>query len=83
MTEARVVKLVEDDSYQCLVLPREFWFNGVKVYTTRDEITGDVRLSERADRNVWEAFCALVPAIKDPSDFMVERQLSMLQKMRG
>lgn len=83
MIEARVVKLVEDDGCQSLVLPREFWFNGDKVYTTRDEITGDVRLSERSDRNVWEAFCALVPVEKHPCDFMVERQLNMLQQTRG
>src|SRR5260370_1403367 len=47
MSETRIAKLFKNGSSQAVRLPAEFRFDGEEVYVTRDDVTGDVVLSNR------------------------------------
>lgn len=54
MAETRKAKLIHHDGILTVVLPEDFGLEGDEVYVTRDEASGDVTLSPRPTRNVWQ-----------------------------
>ena len=55
MSQTRIAKLFKNGSSQAVRLPAEFHFDGVEVFATRDDVTGDVVLSDRPGSKVWHA----------------------------
>ena len=83
MTETRIAKLFRNGASQAVRLPAEFRFEGDEVYATRDELTGDVVLSNQPGAKTWSEFFELLHSIEVPPDFMSERPLNTLQPDRG
>jgi len=76
MIETRVAKLFKNGASQAVRLPVEFRFEGEEVYATRDDVTGDVMLSNRPGAKAWNEFFALLRSVEVPADFMAERSLN-------
>ena len=74
MTETRTAKLFNKGAGQAVRLPTEFRFEDAKVFISRDEATGDVRLSARHPN--WSEFFELVHSLDLPDDFMSERPMN-------
>lgn len=83
MTETRVAKLFKNGASQAVRLPAEFRFEQGEVYITRDDVTGDVVLSNRPGAKTWNAFFELLQCLEVPADFMAERPLNVLSQERG
>ena len=64
---------------QAVLLPVEFSFAGEHVYATRDEIGGDVVLSEIPGRKTWREFFELADSIEAP-EFMSERPMNVVAR---
>lgn len=77
MTETRIAKLFKNGSSQAVRLPAEFRFEGDEVYVTRDEVTGDVVLSDRPGAKTWRDFFDLMRTIDVPDDFMADRPMNV------
>ena len=78
MIVTKIAKLFKNGASQAVRLPVEFRFEGNEVYVSRDDVTGDVVLSNRPDAKVWHDFFELVNATTAASDFMAERPMNML-----
>ena len=76
MSETRIAKLFKSGSGQAVRLPAEFHFEGDEVYVTRDEITGDVVLSDRPGAKVWRDFFEFMHSISVPDEFMADRPMN-------
>jgi antitoxin VapB len=76
MMEVRVAKLFKNGASQAVRLPAEFRFDGTEVYVSRDELTGDVVLSNRPSANAWDQFFALLSHVEIPEKFMADRPLN-------
>lgn len=76
MSETRIAKLFKNGNSQAVRLPAEFRFEGEEVYATRDEVTGDVVLSNRPGSKAWKEFFELIRSIDVPIDFMTERPMN-------
>jgi antitoxin VapB len=76
MSETRIAKLFKNGSSQAVRLPAEFRFAGDEVYATRDEVTGDVLLSDRPGAKVWRDFFELVQTIDGAEEFMADRPMN-------
>ena len=63
----RTAKLFRNGRSQAVRLPAEFRFAGSEVYATRDDITGEVVLSDRPGANVWRTFFKLMRSIAVPA----------------
>jgi len=77
----RIAKLFKNGSSQAVRLPAEFRFDGEQVYATRDEVTGDVVLSDRPGAKVWRDFfetmrSSIVPDELAPDEFMADRPMN-------
>lgn len=83
MIETRIAKLFKNGASQAVRLPAEFRFEGDEVYVTRDDVTGDVVLSNQPGANTWNAFFELLRSIDVPSDFMAERPLNEVPRQEG
>ncbi|MBZ5623716.1 MAG: AbrB/MazE/SpoVT family DNA-binding domain-containing protein [Acidobacteriia bacterium] len=77
MSETRIAKLFKNGSSQAVRLPAEFRFDGDEVYVTRDDITGDVVLSNRPGAKVWRDFFEMMHSINVPYDFMADRPMNL------
>ena len=77
MPDTRVAKLFKNGASQAVRLPAEFRFEGGEVFATRDEITGDVLLSNRPGAKAWASFFETIRAIDVPSEFMADRPLNL------
>jgi antitoxin VapB len=77
MAETKVAKLFKNGASQAVRLPAEFRFAGEEVYATRDEVTGDVILSNRPGAKAWSDFFAMTRLIDVPDDFMAERPMNV------
>jgi len=82
MSTTRTAKLFKNGSSQAVRLPAEFRFEGDQVYATRDDITGDVVLSDRPGAKVWSDFFELARSIDVPDDFMRDRPLNTIPRER-
>jgi antitoxin VapB len=78
MTNTRIAKLFKNGSSQAVRLPAEYRFEGDEVYATRDDLTGDVVLSNRPGAKTWSEFFELMRSIDVPTDFMAERPMNIL-----
>ena len=77
MPETRIAKLFKNGSSQAVRLPAEFRFDGDEVYVTRDEVTGDVVLSNRPGAKAWRDFFEMMRAIDVPGEFMADRPMNL------
>jgi antitoxin VapB len=77
MSETRIAKLFKNGSSQAVRLPAEFRFDGDQVYATRDEITGDVVLSNRPGSKAWQGFFEMMRSIEVPDEFMADRPMNL------
>jgi antitoxin VapB len=82
MPETRIAKLFKNGNSQAVRLPAEFRFEGEEVYATRDEVTGDVVLSNRPGSKAWSDFFELMHSIDVPPDFMAERPMNVVPRER-
>jgi len=64
-------------------LPAEFRFDRDEVYATRDELTGDVVLSDRPGTTVWRDFFQMMRSIDVPDDFMADRPMNLPPQERN
>jgi antitoxin VapB len=83
MSQTRIAKLFKNGSSQAVRLPAEFRFDGDHVYATRDEVTGDVVLSDRPGANVWRDFFEMMHAIDVPNGFMLDRPMNLPPQERN
>jgi len=83
MIETRIAKLFKNGASQAVRLPSDFRFEGDEVYVTRDDVTGDVVLSNRPGARTWNEFFELLHEVDVPADFMAERPLNVLPQERG
>jgi len=77
MPNTRIAKLFKNGASQAVRLPAEFRFEGEEVYATRDDLTGDVVLSNRPGAKTWSEFFELMRSIDVPADFMAERPMNV------
>jgi antitoxin VapB len=64
-------------------LPAEFRFDDDEVYATRDEVTGDVVLSDRPGATAWRDFFEMMHSINVPNKFMADRPLNLPPQERN
>lgn len=64
-------KLFMNGRSQAVRLPVNFRFDCDEVFIRRDELTGDVVISEKPDS--WDGFFDLLDSTDVPDDFMIER----------
>lgn len=83
MLDTRIAKLFKNGSSQAVRLPAEFRFEGNEVYVTRDDVTGDVVLSDRPGAKTWRDFFDMIHTIDVPTDFMAERPMNALPQERN
>ena len=83
MLETRVAKLFKNGASQAVRLPAEFRFEGDEVFVTRDDVTGDVVLSNRPGAKSWGAFFELLHAVDVPDDFMADRPMNVVPPDHG
>ena len=83
MPETRIAKLFKNGSSQAVRLPAEFRFDGNEVYATRNEVTGDVILSNRPGANTWREFFEMMRSIDVPEEFMAERPMNLPPRERN
>ncbi len=83
MLEIRHAKLFQNGASQAVRLPAEFRFEGDEVYVTRDEVTGDVTLSNRPGAKTWGDFFELMRSIDIPADFMAERPMNVIPQEKN
>ncbi len=82
MSETRIAKLFKNGSSQAVRLPAEFRFDGDEVYVTRDEVTGDVVLSNRPGAKAWRDFFEMMRSINVPGEFMADRPMNLPPRER-
>jgi antitoxin VapB len=82
LSPTRIAKLFKNGSSQAVRLPAEFRFEGEHVYATRDEVTGDVLLSDRPGAKVWGDFFQMLRSIKIPHEFMADRPMNLPPRER-
>ncbi|MFZ1986734.1 MAG: hypothetical protein WAU91_20150, partial [Desulfatitalea sp.] len=70
MTKIRRVKLFKYGASQAVRLPTEFRFEDDHVYISRDELTGDVVLSDHPGAKTWSDLFDLLHTLDVPDDFM-------------
>jgi len=82
MPQTRPAKLFKNGSSQAVRLPAEFRFDGNQVFATRDDLTGDVVLSDRPGAKVWRDFFEFMRSIDVPDDFMSDRPMNLPPRER-
>ncbi len=82
MLNTKIAKLFKNGSSQAVRLPAEFRFEGREVYVRRDEVTGDVILSNRPGAKVWREFFDIMHSINVPDDFMADRPMNVPPRER-
>lgn len=83
MSEARIAKLFKNGASQAVRLPAEFRFEANEIYVTRDDLTGDLVLSNRPGLSAWAEFFELMNSIDVPEDFMAQRPMNRLPEERS
>lgn len=83
MIDTRIGKIFMNGASQAIRLPVDFRFEGSEVYISRDDVTGDVVLSNRPGTKTWADFFELLHATEVSSDFMADRPLNVLPRDEG
>ncbi len=78
MIQTRTARLINRGAGQTVCLPAGFRFEGREVHISRDNATGDVRLSNRPGACTWGEFFELVRMLDIPDDFMSVRPMNAL-----
>lgn len=68
MKQTRVARVFRDGMSQAVRLPAEFRLEGEEVYVTRDDVTGDVVLSNRLGADAWNEFFASLHCFDAPAE---------------
>nr|CAA6819483.1 MAG: AbrB family transcriptional regulator [uncultured Thiotrichaceae bacterium] len=71
-------KLFMNGRSQAVRLPVNFRFDCDEVFIRRDEVTGDIIISEKPDS--WAGFFELLDSAEVPDDFMLERDNDLPQE---
>lgn len=78
---AKTAQLFDDAGSQAVRLPPEFRFDGDEVFVRKDERTGDVILSKKAEWSTWDEYIRLRDALgPTPQEFMQDRPLNEVLK---
>ncbi len=77
MSQVYTTKLFKNGASQAVRLPAEFRFSGQEVYIFRDEITGDIVLSEKPRPKAWKDFFSSLSASEETEAFMAERPMNV------
>ena len=83
MPHTRVAKLFKNGSSQAVRLPAEFRFAGSEVFVTRDDVTGDLVLSDRPGAKAWRDFFEMMRSVEVPEEFMTERPMNLPPRDRN
>ena len=83
MSETRIAKLFKNGTSQEVRLPAEFRFERDEVFATRDDVTGDVVLSDRPGAAVWRDFFEMMHSIDVPREFMTDRPMNSPARERN
>jgi antitoxin VapB len=79
LMSAKIARLFNNGGSQAVRLPAEFRFDGDEVFIRRDDSTGDVILSKKADWSTWQEYLKLrdtaIGAV--PEEFMADRPLNV------
>ncbi len=78
MLAGRLTKLFKNGASQAVRLPMDFRFDSEEIYILRDNLTGDVTLSERPGVSVWKDFFDFIDQAPISDAFMNERPLNAL-----
>jgi len=74
--QTRVAKLFKNGASQAVRLPVEFRFEGSEVYVTRNEVTGDVVLSNQPGAKAWRDFFEMAAQVDASDEFMNDRPMN-------
>ena len=74
--QTRVAKLFKNGASQAVRLPVEFRFEGSEVYVTRNEVTGDVVLSNQPGAKAWRDFFEMAAQVDASDEFMKDRPMN-------
>ncbi|MGH9608129.1 MAG: antitoxin [Bryobacteraceae bacterium] len=77
---AKTARLFNNAGSQAVRLPPEFRFDGDEVFVRKDERTGDVILSKKAEWSTWDEYLELRDASAVPEEFMKDRPLNEVLK---
>jgi antitoxin VapB len=83
MAQTRLAKLFKNGASQAVRLPAEFRFEGSEVFVTRDDVTGDLVLSDRPGAKVWRDFFEMMHSIEVPEEFMSDRPMNLPPRERN
>lgn len=73
----RSVTIETDGDRQIIRLPVDIHFDGDLVDLRRDDVTGDVILSQRPKARTWDELFAMIDAAGPlPDDFMADRPMN-------
>lgn len=75
---AQSAKLFMNGRSQAVRLPVNFRFDCDEVFIRRDEITGDIVISEKPAS--WDGFFELLDSVEVPDDFLLERDNDLPQE---
>lgn len=77
MSQVYTTKLFKNGASQAVRLPAEFRFSGQEVYIFRDEVTGDVVLSEKPRPKAWQDFFSSLSVSEENDAYMAERPMNV------
>jgi antitoxin VapB len=80
---AKTAQLFDDAGSQAVRLPPEFRFDGDDEFVRKDERTGDVILSKKAEWSTWDEYLESRDASAVPEEFMRDRPLNEILKEDG
>lgn len=83
MSQIYTTKLFKNGASQAVRLPAEFRFSSQEVYIFRDEITGDIVLSEKPRPKVWQDFFSALSVSEGSDAFMAERPMNTVPQEKG
>lgn len=83
MSQIYTTKLFKNGASQAVRLPAEFRFDGKEVYIFRDELTGDIVLSQTPRPKAWQDFFSTLSASEENEAFMAERPMNLTTRERG
>ena len=83
MSPVYTTKLFKNGASQAVRLPAEFRFSSSEVYIFRDEVTGDVVLSEKPRPKLWQDFFSALSPSEENEAFMAERPMNVVPGERN
>ena len=75
-------RIFNSGNSQAVRLPKQFRFAASEVFIRGDAATGDIVLSTRPASGAWADFFALRAKTRIPKDFLTERPLNKMERIR-